>query len=367
MAISARCPHCKSDCSIKKRTCRKCGTNLSKAKRYIVKVKLDNGKWKTKTALNLTQAKQIQEKFNTQKIEDDVFDKKKNPVFSEAWEQYLEWAKQNKKTWKDDESIWEHRVADQIKGLRMGKITPKQVDQNLQSLKNSKTKYDKPYSPASIKHTLVLIKRVFNWATKMELYNGENPASKVDAPRFDNTITNQLTKKELRKLFEELAKERWTFESRVVKFALYTGKRRGEILQLTWADIDLENASVRFPSNITKNGETQYIPVNQSALEVLQEASDTRLSDWVFPCRTGKFFHSFGRNWQKAREKAKLKRFRFHDLRHTFATFLASSGKVDLYTLQNLLGHKSTAMTQRYAHLFDDSLRKASNVAVKIV
>ncbi|MGL1862182.1 MAG: site-specific integrase [Pseudodesulfovibrio sp.] len=369
MAISARCPNpkCKSDCSIKKQRCMKCGTSLTNTKRYTVKVKFPNGKWKTKVAHGLTQARQVEEKFNTQKVEDDVFDKKLNPRFSEVWDQYLEWAKQNKMTWKGDESIWRHRIDESIKTLRMGLITPKQIASNLTRLKNSETKYKKPYSPASIKHTLVLIKRVYNWATKMELYNGNNPATKVESPKFDNTVTTTLTKKELKKLLKELSNDRWTHEARVVKFALFTGKRRGEILQLTWENIDLDKNTVRFPSNITKNGETQFIPINQNAIDVLQEASDARLSELVFPCRTGKFFHSFGRNWQKVRKEVSLEKFRFHDLRHTFASFLASSGEVDLYTLQNLLGHKSTAMTQRYAHLFDDSLRKASNVAMKIV
>ena len=121
---------------------------------------------------------------------------------------------------------------------------------------------------------------------------------------------------------------------------------------------------VTFQAATTKSGKTQTVPVNDKALEVLreaQEASDGK-SPWVFPCATGKYFIGLGAIWYRIRKAAKLSRhYRFHDLRHGFASTLVSNG-VSLYMVKELLGHADIKTTERYAHLATGALREAAGV-----
>lgn len=112
-----------------------------------------------------------------------------------------------------------------------------------------------------------------------------------------------------------------------------------------------------------RNGKTSHIPMNEPAKAVL--LSINRKSEFVFPGKAGDMRKEYRRISKRVRAKAGLpKDFRpLHGLRHVFASTLASSGKVDLYTLQTLLTHESAAMTQRYAHHTDVALRRAFNVA----
>jgi integrase len=174
-------------------------------------------------------------------------------------------------------------------------------------------------------------------------------------------MTDALSAEGAKKLLDTVDADENERARLIIKFALFTGRRKGEILSLTFDDIDYENGLVTFQGQRTKNGKTQTIPVNKNALGVLLRCRELRVSDLVFPCDTGEFYHSFSRTWRRLRDAAGVN-VRFHGLRHSYASFLASSGKVDLYTIKELLGHKDLAMTARYSHLVDASLRRAAGV-----
>lgn len=209
-----------------------------------------------------------------------------------------------------------------------------------------------------------MIKRVYSWAIKNELYFGENPAKKVDPPKVKNEVTNSLTKKQVNALQEVL--DKWVNKKAalVVRFGLYTGFRLDEILGLEWENVDLKGGFVKL---IDPKGNPATLPINKNAISILKEARTLLPSPdcvWVFPNKDGERRVSFYRIWSRIRTKAGIQKgFRFHDLRHTFASHLASSGKVDLYTLQKLLNQQDPKMTQRYAHLLDEALRNGANVA----
>jgi integrase len=147
---------------------------------------------------------------------------------------------------------------------------------------------------------------------------------------------------------------------------LYTGMRRGELFRLKWKDIDFERGfiSIRDP----KGGPDQKIPLSSSAREVLSNHPKGE-SEFVFPGRNNDQRVEIKGPIERIRKNAELpKDFRpLHGLRHVYASMLASSGQVDMYTLQKLLTHKSPQMTQRYAHLRDDVLKNASNLAGEII
>ena len=151
-----------------------------------------------------------------------------------------------------------------------------------------------------------------------------------------------------------------------MKMALFTGMRRGEIFKLKWADIDEINGFIKIRD--PKGGIDQKIPLNDAARDLLKEHPSTG-SEYVFPGRSGGQRVDIHHEVNRIRDNAGLpKDFRaLHGLRHVFASMLASSGQVDLYTLQRLLTHKSPSMTMRYAHLRDQALKDASSVAADIV
>jgi integrase len=145
--------------------------------------------------------------------------------------------------------------------------------------------------------------------------------------------------------------------------ALNTGLRRGELLGLTWGDVDLGANRVTVRGDSAKSGMTRYVPLNSEARNVFtawRGPADRTSRDLVFPGPQGEQMFSLKTAWQKVATAANLKDFTFHDLRHTFASKLVQAG-VDLNTVRELLGHADIKMTLRYAHLAPE--HKAAAVA----
>ena len=115
----------------------------------------------------------------------------------------------------------------------------------------------------------------------------------------------------------------------------------------------------------TKNKQSQTVPINKNCIKILRKCQELKLSEFVFPSTVGNYYSTFDETWRRIRRKAGLT-IRLHDLRHTYASYLASSGKVDIYTLKELLGHSTIEMTQRYAHLVNGALKRAVHVADEV-
>ncbi len=152
----------------------------------------------------------------------------------------------------------------------------------------------------------------------------------------------------------------------MMKMALFTGMRRGEMFKLKWKDIDFNRGFINIKD--PKGGPDQKIPLNDAARELLKSHPRTR-SQFVFPGRGGRQRTDIKHQVNRIKDDAGLPEdFRaLHGLRHVYASMLASSGEVGMYTLQKLLTHKDPKMTQRYAHLRDDALKRASEVAGNII
>ena len=138
------------------------------------------------------------------------------------------------------------------------------------------------------------------------------------------------------------------------KLAAHTGLRRGSLFTLRWDQIDLDNRVIRIPR--TKNGRPLSVPLNVTALNALKalEASKTPESPYVFPHKSGPSagepVHDIKNGFHAALELAHIEDFTWHDLRHTFASWLMMRG-ASLRSVAELLGHQSLKMTMRYAHL----------------
>ena len=215
--------------------------------------------------------------------------------------------------------------------------------------------------PATIRHVLELLRRLANFAAKNNLCSGLS--FKIQMPKVENYKTEELTNAQLQKLMQVLEEESDIQVSNLVRLALYTGMRRGELFNLNWGDIDFYNKTITVKSD--KKGDQPTIPLNEMAEKVLVEHAHTENgSKFVFPGRGGKKRTECKRPLLRIRKKAGLPDdFRIlQGLRHVYASMLVSSGKVDLETLQSLLTQKSPLMTQRYAHLLDESRTNSKNI-----
>ncbi len=140
----------------------------------------------------------------------------------------------------------------------------------------------------------------------------------------------------------------------IVMVALTTGMRRGEILGLKWDYVRLDNRLIILP--VTKNNTVKVLPINDTLHRILSEMP--KKTGYVFRNGNGGHIGNIKHSFTSACRKAGIADFRFHDLRHTYASHLAMRG-VHIRALQELLGHKTLAMTQRYSHLAPEQLQNA--------
>jgi integrase len=216
-------------------------------------------------------------------------------------------------------------------------------------------------SPRTVNYELTLMGHAFNLAIKEWEWVKENPVSRVSKERVHNQIERWLTGEEEKRLLQVSPK--WLQD--IIVFAINTGFRQSEILDLRWSQIDFERRTVTISEQ--KNRGVDTLPLNHTVMDLLKgRKAASGGVDHVFP--NNNLERKKNRNLLKAFytaiKKAKIVKFRFHDLRHTFATRLVQSG-VDLYAVQKLGRWKNTSMVMRYAHHYPESLRPAIEVMDK--
>lgn len=268
------------------------------------------------------------------------------------------------------EKLWnEYKATTTIKGIKtddgrfkkyllptFGQCEPNEIDQL--SVIRLKTKMLKNLAPQTVKNTLELLRRIVNFGVNARLCL---PLPfKITFPKCNNIVTEDLNPDQLQALLTAIEQDHHPVAGPIMLCALYTGMRRGEMFRLKWSDLDFNRRFILIRD--PKGGIDQTIPMNLQAQRLFESLS--RSSSFVFPGRDG------GQrvDIKKAVRTIKLaagipNTFRaLHGLRHVYASMLASSGEVDMLTLQKLMTHKSPDVTMRYAHLRDDALQRAGQV-----
>lgn len=278
--------------------------------------------------------------------------------FNKLWSLFED-AKSANRTVKDDRIRYNLHIAPSLGTKSIPELTVHDIDKLRVKLEKAGK------SPQTVKHVLTLVKRLLNFALRKGYVESIPGTLHITMPTVDNKVTENLTQDQVQKLLQVLDEEADQVQASIVRLALFTGMRRSALLNLEWGDLDFERGFITLRGDVAKKQKTEVIPMNEQARAILNALPRTQ-SAYVFPGRyDDKARTNISPMLKRVREKAGLPdTFRpLHGLRHSFASWLASSGQVSMYELQKLLTHSSPQMTQRYAHLHDDALRKASGVA----
>lgn len=275
------------------------------------------------------------------------------PTFSSLWKAYVA-ARPGLKGLITDENRFKKHLKPRFGEMLPTELKPVHVDRLRLSMQET-------HKPGSVKNTLELLRRLVNFGVKQQLYPPLGFV--IQLPQVDNVQTEDLTSAELKRLWKAIEESEDIQAANMMRLVLYTGMRRGELFRLQWDHIDVERGFIRLVD--PKGGIESKIPLNSAARDLLESHPRLGASEYVFPGRGGRRRVDVTKQVNRIKRKARLpKKFRaLHGLRHVYASMLASSGQVDMYTLQKLLTHKSTNMTQRYAHLRDDAMRRAAELA----
>jgi len=230
------------------------------------------------------------------------------------------------------------------------------------------------YKPASINKHSSMLRRIFSIANKWG-YIDRNPFTGLAIKDLDvgDFVQRFLTKEEIYRIISEAKRSSHPFIYFLVILLILTGARKSEWRLARWKDVNYITKELVVP--ISKNGRSRKVILSAEAIEVLHDLKkhcealglSTRLDNWIF-CNPKTlrpytcFFHSFN----KIRIAADLPTVRIHDLRHTFASLLVNNG-ASIYEVQKLLGHHHISMTERYAHLFPDTLSNRVEIIAKVV
>ncbi len=309
-------------------------------------------------AVNKTVAKEIANEIRSQIIRGEYIPQRERSVtFREAAQRYMEWYRA--KTGARESTVKTHEYRVNILVEYFGKYQLHSITYfTVEHYK--KKRLEDGVSKETVNKELTILKSIYNRAKELGLFSGEIP--KIE--KFKNTYREEvryLTKEEAQRLID--ACPDW-FKP-VVIFALNTGLRAGEIFSLKWENVDFENRQIYIEPTYTKTKKVYKIPLNDTAYNLLLELYKNRKPHgYVFTNSRGEPYSVDHKGYRKvfktACKKAGLKNLRFHDLRHTFASWVAMKSK-DIYAVQKLLHHSDLSMTRRYAHLTDDYLREVVN------
>lgn len=293
----------------------------------------------------------------------------RNITLSEFFDdKYLPFARATKRRSNFDYYVFNKHTRPVLGSKNISEITSEDIDFWLLA------QMEKGYKPATVNKHSSMLNRVFNIAVSWNYleFNVFKRTTVKKLPTGD-FVQRFLDQGEIRRLLSACSKSSHPYLFYFVKLLLLTGARKSEVRLAKWKDIDFDKKELFVA--ISKNGRSRKVMLNDEAIEVLElikQNNDAvglpiRKDDWIFVNpKTLKAYTSFHLAFVAARESVGLETVRIHDLRHTFASLLINNG-ASIYEVQKLLGHHHISMTERYAHLFPNTLHDRVEIVGKML
>jgi integrase len=218
-------------------------------------------------------------------------------------------------------------------------------------------------TPIRANRVRALLSKMFSLAIRWQ-WRLDNPCHGIER-NPERKRTRYLSAAELERVTAALAAYEDRDAANAIRLLLLTGARRGETLKARWSDFDLEAGVWTKPGATTKQATEHRVPLSAPTRQLLTSMNPR--GEYLFPGKSGEVHRvDLKRPWRAIQKAAKLDGVRLHDLRHTYASVLASAGQ-SLHVIGALLGHTQPATTARYAHLVDDPLRAATETAGAVI
>jgi integrase len=320
---------------------------------YRVRIRIKGSPQESATFARLTDAKKWVQSIESAIRENRHFkvSEAKRHTLSELIDRYCVNVLPNKKSAKtqfQQLNWWKTKIGSRP----LSDITPSLIAEYRDELGREITIRGKPPSPATVVRYMAALSHAFTIAVKEWGWMEDSPMRKVTKPREPRGRVRFLSDEERVRLLESCKESSSPYLYPVVVLALSTGMRSGEIMGLTWDNVDLNRG--RAILHETKNGERRAVALTGHALELLKELGKVRRidSNLLFPAKETKTTKPIDlrKPWETAVQKTELHDFHFHDLRHSAASYLAMNG-ASLAEIAEVLGHKTLQMVKRYAHL----------------
>ena len=243
----------------------------------------------------------------------------------------------------------------QLGDSRLSAISPAMISECRSKLQKGDTHYGSPRSAATVNRYLAALSHAFTIAWKEWGWINFNPVLNTRKLKESRGRVRFLDKQERERLLKACKESRSSFLYIIVVLALSTGMRKGEVLGLRWRDIDFHNRRIVIQE--TKNGERRAVPLVAISLQLIEQLKAKgfdSMDDFIFHSPENKTKCCCVRTaWEKAIKRSAITDFRFHDLRHSTASYLAMNG-ASLLEIADILGHKTLQMVKRYSHLSED-------------
>jgi integrase len=268
-------------------------------------------------------------------------------LFDELIPVYIEYAKNNKTSWKRDMTVLKY-IEPFFKNRRLREITPDTAEQYRSKRMKYRKSNGETLSPATINREIEVLRKMFTIAVN----NGwvdENPclARKLRPLTVNNIKERYLELNEEARLLAACTGQ-YEHMRPIIICALHTGMRKGEILNLRWDCVDFAKRHITLLK--TKNGKKRNVPISSTLLNEFKTLKENAQTEYVFGnSDTGKPYADLKRPFPQLCKIANIENFTFHQLRHTATTRMFALG-LDSVTIMDIVGHADLKTTMRYAH-----------------
>jgi integrase len=350
MGLLVECPECKKRNSAKVKAC-KCGFALAKFSGRVWWIEYyDHEKRLRRERIgpNKQAAEQRLREVLSARTEGRYIKKPKELVttFADLAKRYHEWARVNNKSYAVNKHHYINQVTRFFGPKKLAEISPWLVER-------WKVDRSKETGFTEVDRELACLKHMFTKGIEWGMMK-ENPAKPVKLFRKTRQRDRFLSHEEIARFLAHIPPH----QQAMVRFALLTGLRKANVLNLKWGQIDLVHATLHIPANEAKGGRDMRLPLSREAVALLAGLPRHPESEYVFCKGNGQPYRDIYSGFRLAVKKAGLEDVTIHTLRHTVGSHLVMNG-VDLATVKELLGHRDIRTTLRYAHLAQDHKRNA--------